>query len=138
MTYCVAALAGNGIVFASDSRTNAGVDQVSVFSKMNLFEVPGERVICLLSAGSLATSQSVISLLHMRARFPDGTPDLTGIEGLRSLYDVAVLVGRTIREVIARDGPSLTANGVSPSCTFILGGQIAGEQPRLFLVYQEA
>jgi putative proteasome-type protease len=137
MTYCVAAIAEQGIVFASDSRTNAGIDQVSVFSKMNLFEIPGERMICLLSAGNLGTSQSVISLMHMRSRGSAGEPDPSGILGLRSLYDVAVLVGRTLREVVNRDGPSLKADGIESTCSFILGGQVQGEPPRLFLVYPQ-
>lgn len=137
MTYCVAAIAKEGIVFASDSRTNAGIDQLAVFSKMNLYEVAGERMICLLSAGNLGTSQSVISLLHMRSKLPDGNRDPAGIIGLATIYDVAVLVGRTLREVVARDGPSLEADGIAPSCSFILGGQVKGEPPRLFLVYPQ-
>ena len=79
MTYCVAAITGEGIVFASDSRTNGGVDQISVFSKMNVFEVPGERMICLLSSGNLGTTQSVISLLHIRAKRDDGSLNPAGI-----------------------------------------------------------
>jgi putative proteasome-type protease len=137
MTYCVAAISKEGIVFASDSRTNAGVDQLAVFSKMNVFEVAGERVICLLSAGNLGTSQSVISLLHMRSKVPDGGHAPDGINGIGSLYDVAVLVGQTLREVVARDGTSLEADGINPSCSFIVGGQIKDEPPRLFLVYPQ-
>ena len=137
MTYCVAAIAKEGIVFASDSRTNAGVDQLAVFSKMNVFEVPGERMACLLSAGNLGTAQSVVSLLHMRSKLPGGAHNPAGVNGLASLYDVAVLVGQTLREVVARDGASLEADGVNPSCSFIVGGQIKGEPPRLFLVYPQ-
>ena len=138
MTYCVAAVTRDGIVFASDSRTNGGVDQISVFSKMNVFELPGERMVCLLSAGNLATTQSVISLLHIRAKLVDGTTlNRDGINGLPCMYDVAVLVGQTLREVIARDGPALEADNINPGCTFILGGQIKGEPPRLFLVYPQ-
>ena len=137
MTYCVAAITREGIVFASDSRTSAGVDQISVFSKMNVFEVPGERMICMLSSGNLGTTQSVISLLHIRAELDDGTLNTTGINGLPCMYDVAVLVGRTLREVVARDGPGLEASSIDPGCTFILGGQIGNEPPRLFLVYPQ-
>jgi len=141
MTYCVAAVTREGIVFASDSRTNGGVDQISVFSKMNVYESPGERMICLLSSGNLGTTQSVISLLHIRAMLDDGNINSAvnpaGIKGLRHMYDVAVLVGQTLREVIARDGPSLAHDGIDPGCTFILGGQIKGEPPRLFLVYPQ-
>ena len=137
MTYCVAAVTNEGIVFASDSRTNAGVDYVSVYSKMKVFEVPGDRVIAVLSAGNLGTTQSVISLLQMRARLPDGQVSVAGIEGLRSLYDVAVLLGQTLREVVARDGPSLVQQGIDPGCTLIVGGQVRGEAPRLFMVYPQ-
>jgi putative proteasome-type protease len=137
MTYCVAAVTREGIVFASDSRTNGGVDQISVFSKMNVFEVPGERMICLLSSGNLGTTQSVISLLHIRAKLDEHNFDPKGINGLRCMYDVAVLVGQTLREVTARDGPALEADGMNPGGTFILGGQIKDEPPRLFLVYPQ-
>jgi putative proteasome-type protease len=137
MTYCAAAIVEEGIVFASDSRTSAGIDQVSVYSKMNLFEAEGERILCLLSAGNLGTTQSVIALLHSRSRLPGGEPVPGGILALPSLYEVAVLVGQTLREVVSRDGPSLQADGIDASGTFILGGQIRGEPPRLFLVYQQ-
>lgn len=137
MTYCVAALTTEGIVFASDSRTKAGVDHISVFSKMNVFEVPGERVVVMLSAGNLGTTQSVVSLLHKRTRFPDGTVNPAAIEGLKSLYDVSLLVGETLREVIARDGPSLTQQGIDPGSTLIIGGQVKGEAPRLFMIYPQ-
>ena len=137
MTYCVAAITKEGIVFASDSRTSAGVDQISVFSKMNVFEVPGERMICMLSSGNLGTTQSVISLLHIRAKLEDGSLNAAGIDGLPCMYDIAVLVGRTLREVVARDGPGLEASNIDPGCTFILGGQVRDEPPRLFLVYPQ-
>ena len=137
MTYCVAAITTEGIVFGSDSRTNGGVDQISVFSKMNVFEVSGERMICLLSSGNLATTQSVVSLLHIRAKRGDGALNTSGINGLPCMYDIAVLVGQVLREVIGRDGPSLEADGISADGTFIVGGQIRGEPPRLFLVYPQ-
>jgi len=129
MTYCVAAIVSSGIVFASDSRTNAGVDQISTYSKMNLFEAPGERLIVLLTAGNLATTQSVVSLLKQRAA--------QGIESERSLYDVAALVGETVREVMERDGPALEQAKIDGSSNFIVGGQIKGEAPRLFHVYPQ-
>ena len=137
MTYCVAAITDCGIVFASDSRTNAGVDHVAIYSKMAVFEQPGERVVVLLSAGNLATTQSVVSLLRLRAKLDDGTVNSNGMLGLKSLYDVATLVGATLREVVARDGPSLSQQSIDPSCTFILGGQINGKSQRLFLVYPQ-
>ncbi len=129
MTYCVAAAIASGIVFASDTRTNAGVDHVSTFSKMNVFEVPGERVVVVLSSGNLGITQSVVSLLKLR--------QADGVLAANSMYDVAVLVGETLREVVNRDGAALAARSIETGCNFILGGQIAGEAPRLFHVYPE-
>ena len=137
MTYCVAAVVDSGIVFASDSRTNAGVDQVATFCKMNLFEVPDERLLVLLSAGNLATTQSVLSLLRLRTKGADGKTNPQGVLGLRSIYDVAVTLGDTLREVVARDGATLAQQKIDPGCNFILGGQIEGEAPRLFHVYPQ-
>lgn len=136
MTYCVAAAVKSGIVFASDSRTNAGVDQVAVFCKMNVFEVPDDRVIVILSAGNLATTQSVMSLLRLRMK-SGGKINAEGVLGLRSLYDIATLLGDTLREVVARDGEQLAQQKIDPGCNFILGGQIEGEPPRLFHVYPQ-
>jgi putative proteasome-type protease len=137
MTYCVAAVTNHGIVFASDSRTNAGVDQLSTFSKMTVFEAPDERVVVLLSAGNLASTQSVISLLKLRMRSEQGEINPQGMLGLRSLYDIAALVGDTVREVTGRDGPSLMQQNIDPGCTFILGGQIRGKSQRLFHIYPQ-
>ena len=135
MTYCVAAAVDSGIVFASDSRTNAGVDNVAVFSKMHVFEAPGDRVVVLLSAGNLASAQAVRSILRQGTL--EGRVDPAGILGLRSMEDVAGLVGETVRKVVSRDGPMLAQQNIDPGCTFIVGGQIAGEPPRLFHVYPQ-
>jgi putative proteasome-type protease len=125
-----------GLVMASDSRTNAGVDHIATFCKMAIFEQPGDRVITLLSAGNLATSQSVLSLL--RQRIHGEKPHLYN---LASLYDIAVLVGDTVREVILRDSKPLAEMGQSGSvdfgCTLLLGGQVQGEEPRLFMIYPQ-
>src|SRR5574343_1435208 len=101
MTYCVAMRLDAGLLFASDSRTNAGVDHIATFRKMNVFEAPGERLIVLLSAGNLATTQSVVSLLRQRLSL-EGEHLLNR----RSMYDVAELVGRTVKEIVARDANS--------------------------------
>ncbi len=137
MTYCVAAVTHGGMVFASDSRTNAGVDHLATFTKMALFEVPDERVVVTLSAGNLATTQSVISLLKLRMRNADGKISARGMLGLRSMYDIAALIGETMREVLARDGPMLTQQNIDPGCSFILGGQIKGRTQRLFNIYPQ-
>jgi putative proteasome-type protease len=136
MTYCVAMKLADGLVMASDSRTNAGVDHIATFCKMAIFELPGDRVITLLSAGNLATSQSVVSLLRQRIN-----GEAAHLYSQASLYDVACLVGETVREVIARDSKALTemgqAGGVDFGCTFLLGGQLLGEEPRLFMIYPQ-
>ncbi|WP_150912044.1 proteasome-type protease [Marinobacter halotolerans] len=132
MTYCVAMRLADGLVFASDSRTNAGFDQISTFRKMHVFEQEGERELVILSAGNLATSQSVISLLDKRS----GTKDLNLLNA-PSMFEAAELVGQTMREVIRRDNPDGKISHVDFSCSMILGGQIRGENPRLFNVYPE-
>ncbi len=137
MTYCVAAVTDRGMVFASDSRTNAGVDHLATYSKMTVFELPDDRVLVLLAAGNLASTQSVISLLKLRMKSEEGVINPNGMLGLRSLFDIAALVGDTVREVIGRDGPTLTQQNIDPGCTFILGGQIKGKAQRLFLIYPQ-
>jgi putative proteasome-type protease len=133
----VAAVTDHGIVFASDSRTHAGVDQLGIFSKMTVIEAPAERVIIMLCAGNLASTQSVISLLKLRMKSDTGEINPKGILGLRSLYDVAALIGDTMREVETRDGPTLTQQHIDPGCTFVMGGQINGKAQRLFLIYPQ-
>jgi putative proteasome-type protease len=133
MTYCVAMSLDEGILFASDSRTNAGVDQVATFSKMTVFEVPGERVVVLLNSGNLSTTQTVISTI--RAAVGSDEPH---VQSVPSLFDCATLVGDTVRQVIARHGAHQGASStVDFSCNFLVGGQIAGERPRLFHVYAQ-
>jgi len=130
MTYCVGVQVNEGLVFLSDSRTNAGVDHVSTFRKMSFFEVPGERVIVILTAGNLATSQSVTGVLRERAN--NGK---TSVISARTLLEAARLVGDAVREVHQRDAESLKQHGIEFNPTFIIGGQIGGEPPRLFHVY---
>jgi len=135
MTYCVGMKLAAGLVMASDSRTNAGVDQIATFCKMSVFEQTGERVIILLTAGNLATSQSVVSLLRQRLQ-----GEGEHLYNRKSLYDVACLVGATLREVVLRDSKmagGMGQSGVDFGSTFLLGGQIAGEPPRLFTIYPQ-
>jgi len=130
MTYCVGCQVDEGLVFLSDSRTNAGVDHVSTFRKMSIFEMAGERVIVLLSAGNLATSQSVVALLRERINQAKASLLTT-----RTMYDAARLVGDAVRDVFTRDAEPLKVHGIEFNPTFIIGGQIGGESPRLFHVY---
>lgn len=133
MTYCVAMALQEGVLFASDSRTNAGVDHVSTFSKMTIFEASGERVIVLLNSGNLATTQTVVSTLRKAL----GT-DVPNLLSVPSLFDCATLVGEGVRQVISHhSGQQAQQGNVDFTCNFLVGGQIAGERPRLFLVYPE-
>ena len=134
MTYCAATMLDAGIVFASDSRTNAGIDNVSTFKKMRVFEHAGDRVIVTLCSGNLAVTQATLNHLDQVIRRNDGTPNLMNAS---SMFDVAYMVGDALREVRQHDAPYLMQNNVDSSASFIVGGQIAGEQPRLFMVYSE-
>ncbi|HWK45638.1 MAG TPA: peptidase [Stellaceae bacterium] len=131
MTYCLGILLPAGLVLASDSRSSAGVDQIALVNKLSLFSIPGSRVVTLLAAGNLATTQAVVAALRQTAgsRLPD-----QDIHTAQTLFDVAVLVGRTLRDVIARDGDYVQSYG-DPSASFLVGGQIEGEPPRLFQIY---
>ncbi len=130
MTYCIGVLLDEGIIFASDSRTNAGMDSVAKFCKMTVFERPGDRVIVLLSSGSLAGTQAVISILQQRCSDGDAP---TNILGARTMFDVLVLVTDAMREIETRDADHLESFNAS----FIVGGQIDGEPMRLFRTYAE-
>ncbi|MFO1428068.1 MAG: proteasome-type protease [Steroidobacteraceae bacterium] len=132
MTYCVAMLLDTGLVFLSDSRTNAGVDQVNTFRKTTVFERPGERVLVLQVAGNLAVSQSIISHLH-DAIAAGG--EAQHLYSCHSLYEAACVVGAAVRAVHARDGAALKEFGVEFNPAIILGGQVRGERLRLFNVY---
>ncbi|HET7546048.1 MAG TPA: hypothetical protein VFK05_39535 [Polyangiaceae bacterium] len=134
MTYCVSLKVDAGMVFASDSRTNAGFDQISSFRKMMVYEVPGDRVLVLLSSGNLSISQSVRELLQVEKLSLGDAPPIT-IWNATSLFDAARVLGNTLRRVYDHDGPALRAANIDASCTLILGGQIKGEGMRLFLVY---
>lgn len=134
MTYCVGVVLEGGMVFASDSRTNAGVDNVSTYRKMTVFERPGDRVVVMMSSGNLSVTQNAINLLEQKSRRPDGELSLWNAQ---SMFDVAALLGDCLREVKRRDGPYLLQNNIDVNANFIVGGQIRGEKMRLFLLYQE-
>jgi putative proteasome-type protease len=134
MTYCVSLKVAAGMVFASDSRTNAGFDQISTFRKMVVYERPGDRFMVLLSSGNLSISQSVREMLQVERFSVDGAEPTT-IWQARSMFDAARILGQTVRRVNDQDGPALRAAGIDFSCTLIFGGQIQGETMRLFLVY---
>ena len=134
MTYCVAMSLDAGMIFAADSRTNAGVDQIGRFSKMRVFAREGHRVVVALSSGNLSITQNALSLLEQRARSGDGGVHLWNAS---SMFDIVRLVGDALREVKTRDGPYLKQNNIDSNANFIVGGQVRGEPPRLFEVYSE-
>src|SRR5689334_7601817 len=132
MTYCLGLDLRDGLVLLSDTRTNAGVDHVSTFSKMHVVEIPGERVITLLSAGNLAVTQAVVNLVN------EGIERTTGLETLAnvpSMFRAAQLVGEAIRRVYVKDGETMEAQNVAFDVSFLLGGQIKGRHLRLFQLY---
>jgi putative proteasome-type protease len=134
VTYCVGVLLDEGMIFASDSRTNAGLDNVAKFSKMSVFERAGDRLIVMLSSGNLAGTQAVIGLLNQRCNAPDATECLWNAT---TMYDVARLVSDAMREIDRRDSPYLEDNPAGFNASFILGGQIGSEPMRLFRIYAE-
>jgi putative proteasome-type protease len=134
MTYCVGVKLDEGLVFASDTRTHAGVDNYAKFCKMTVFERPGDRVIVLLSSGSLAGTQAVIGVLGRRCAAGDATPNLWSA---RTMFDVAMLVADAMRDIEQRDGKFLEQGEVSFNASFIVGGQLRGEPLRLFRIYAE-
>lgn len=135
MTYCVGLRLDRGLVFMSDTRTNAGVDNVSVFRKMFAWQVPGERVLMLMTAGNLATTQAVVSLLDERTKAPgERNPSILETP---SMFQAARQVGAVLREVIQSNAMSGQTADSSFNATLILGGQIRGSEPRLFMIYPE-
>jgi putative proteasome-type protease len=131
MTYCVALLVDEGLVLASDTRTNAGVDQVGIFPKMHHFEVRGERMITLLTAGNLAITQLVVNRLREAVKRDDGSH----LHNVDSLFDAASLVGDEVRFAFERDAEHLKNHNADFHASIIVAGQIKGERSRLFNVY---
>jgi putative proteasome-type protease len=132
MTYCVGLLVDTGLVLLSDSRTNAGVDQINTFRKMSTFHTPNERVLVLMSAGNLAVTQAVVNLLH---ELPEGATELPRIYLAKNMFNAARVVGDALRQIHERDNDMLKEHGHEFNATFILGGHIRGEEPRLFHIY---
>jgi len=134
MTYCIGVMLDKGMIFASDSRTNAGMDNIAKFCKMTVFERRGDRVIVLLSSGNLAGTQAVIGVLNQRCAAGDASPNLWNAQ---TMFDVAMLVADAMRDIERRDGEYLQENEVGFNASFIVGGQVNGEAPRLFRIYSE-
>lgn len=137
MTYCVGMMLERGLVLMSDTRTNSGVDNISTFRKMHHWTVPGERIIALMTAGNLATTQAVVSQLEERTKAPSERHN--SLLEARTMFEVANIVGDLLRETIsarAADNGQKASSGTF-SATIIVAGQIAGMEPRLFMIYPE-
>ncbi len=136
MTYCVGMMVDKGLVLMSDTRTNSGVDNISVFPKMFHWQVPGERMLAVMTAGNLATTQAVISLLEERTKAPDDRDN--ALLKAPTMFQVATEIGKLLREVIEQRQAANGARGKGRfTATIILAGQIEGMEPRLFMIYPE-
>jgi len=135
MTYCVAIKLDAGLVFLSDSRTNAGLDQISTFRKMIVYEKPGDRFMVLLSAGNLSISQSVREILQVEQLKDSEDGEPITIWNAKSMFDACRVLGAAVRRVYDRDAQALKQSGVDFNVSLIFGGQIAGEGMRLFQMY---
>src|SRR5690349_12541340 len=136
MTYAVALRLERGLVFAADTRTNAGVDNIAQYKKLQIWRRPGERVFVLLSAGNLAATQAVISLLNEQLA-TSAEEEIATLYNAPNMYRAARVVGDAIREARRIDGAALEASKLGFNTNFIFGGQIKGERPRLFQIYPE-
>ena len=135
MTYCVAVKLDAGLVFLSDSRTNAGLDSISTFRKMMIYERPSDRFMVMLSAGNLSISQQVREILQIEQIEHEGEGPPITIWNATSMFDAARVLGSAIRRIHDQDGDSLKKAGLDFNATMIFGGQIGNEAMRLFLVY---
>jgi putative proteasome-type protease len=133
VTYCLGIITKYGLVMAADSRTNAGVDYVSTYQKLFDFSQPGERVILLCTAGNLSVTQGAIAQMHRDIRIPEEA----NLHTLPTLYDVARYIGAKIRQIQEQDRIWLKQDGIDAQCTLILGGQIQGQSPELYMIYSQ-
>ena len=134
MTYCVGILVRQGLVMIADTRTNAGLDNIATFRKLNVFEKPGDRIVTLATAGNLAISQSVVSFLTEGLENPE-TGEVDTIWNQPSMFRSAQFVGRAVREVWRLDGRMMEQKNLGFEVTMLLGGQIGGGRLRLFMIY---
>lgn len=134
MTYCCGVLVRDGLVMIADTRTNAGLDNISTFRKLHVFSKPGERIMAIASAGNLALTQSVISTLSEGLPNPD-TGELETLMNSPTMFQAAQRIGKTIRHIHVTEGKALQAEDVSFDVSFLFGGQIKGSKLRLFMIY---
>ena len=134
MTYCAGILVRDGLVMIADTRTNAGLDNISTFRKLHLFSQPGERVMALASAGNLSLTQTALSIMQEGLIHPD-TEELETLDTVATMFRAAQLIGRAIRKVQEVDGPALEEAKLKFDLSFLFGGQIKGGPMRLFMIY---
>jgi putative proteasome-type protease len=137
MTYCLGMLCRGGAIFLSDSRTSAGMDNITMRSKMRIFEKPGERVICILSSGNLSLTQATLALIDEDLLLASNEPAREQIVNRQTLYETVRYVGSKVREVEHRDRAALEADGFDFNIHLIVGGQIAGLAPEVHLIYPQ-
>ena len=141
MTYCVGMLLDCGLVLMSDTRTNSGVDNISVFRKMHSWTVPDERIVALMTAGNLATTQAVVSQLEERTKAPSERQN--SLLKAQSMFQVASIAGDLLHTTVQQREPDNGQDGAAPekkgqfNASMIVAGQIRGMEPRLFLIYPE-
>ncbi|MGZ5001634.1 MAG: peptidase [Chthoniobacterales bacterium] len=137
MTYCLGMLSRTGAVFLSDSRTSAGMDNITMRSKMRIFEKPGERVICILSSGNLSLTQATLAMIDEDLMLGDGEPRKKTIMNRQTVYETVRYIGSKVRAVEKRDRAALEADGFSFNINLIVGGQLAGMAPEIHLIYPQ-
>ncbi|MGE3870586.1 MAG: peptidase, partial [Pseudorhodoplanes sp.] len=134
MTYCCGILVREGLVMIADTRTNAGLDNVSVFRKLHIFKQPGERIMAIASSGNLSISQSVVSMLTEGIENKE-TGELETLMNAPTMFQAALRIGRVIRLIHDTEGHALQAADVKFDVALLFGGQIRGERLRLFMIY---
>jgi putative proteasome-type protease len=137
MTYCLGMFCREGLVFLSDSRTSAGMDNITMRSKMRLYEKPGDRVICILSSGNLSLTQGTIALIDDDLHLGNDEPERENILNRPTLFETVRYIGTKVREVERRDRAALEADGYSFNIRLIVGGQIAGLAPEVHMIYPQ-
>ena len=137
MTYCLGMLCERGAVFLSDSRTSAGMDNITMRSKMRIFEKPDDRVICILSSGNLSLTQATLARIDDDLLLAGKDPDRPNLLNRQTLYETVRYVGTKVREVEKRDRTALEADGFDFNIHLIVGGQIAGAKPDVHLIYPQ-
>lgn len=136
MTYCAGILVDQGLVMIADTRTNAGVDNISQYRKLHVLEEAGERALAICTAGNLSVSQAALSLLN-EGRISAATGDVETLSSAPTMFRAAQLVGWAVRTAVEEVRPALEEAGVEYRTTVLFGGQIAGEPPALYLVYSQ-